>query len=327
MSRHLAKNLVIAGALVSAGFLGAWLRFRSHLGNESQWTDGAQPVDIDSRDELRFAIWDSPEILPGVVNGNLDELGGASSSDGRYLVFASGEKGLGADLYLAYLDDGAVSDVRAIEGLNTPADECAPAFGNGELYFASNRTGGAGGLDLYRAPFHDGIFGPVERAVARSPRRPTDRSRAAPIQGRARLRLRSRSHMTEDYDLYLAHAVVGDVGVVTDWSVSPIRELSTPFGERDPAFSPDGRLLYFSSDRASGAGDYDLFRSVRVAGNAPVPFLAPERLAGLSTRFSERTPHPSADGFTLLCARGRRWLRPRARARASSSVPRADRSE
>ncbi len=303
MDRHLGKNLVIAGALVSAGFLGAWLRFRSHLGSESLWTNGAEAVDLDSRDELRFAVWGAPEFLPGTVNGGLDELGGSLSVDGRFLVFASGERGLGADLYIAAVEEGAILDVRAIEGLNTRADECAPALTAGMLYFASDRSGGAGGLDLYRASFHDGIFGPPER-LGGSLATTSDETDPAPLPSGDSLVFASDrgGRATKDHDLFLARAVVGAVGTVTDWSVLPIRELATPFDERDAAFSNDGRILYFASNRENGGGDFDLFRCVRGAVGDPDRFLAPERLAGLSTDRAERSPHPSADGFTLLYA-------------------------
>lgn len=44
------------------------------------------------------------------------------------------------------------------------------------------------------------------------------------------------------------------------WSKpDPLIKLNTPAHERGPAFSRDGRYLYFSSDRADGAGGYDLY--------------------------------------------------------------------
>ena len=38
-----------------------------------------------------------------------------------------------------------------------------------------------------------------------------------------------------------------------------LNTINTPSNERGPAFSRDGRFLYFSSDRADGAGGYDLY--------------------------------------------------------------------
>ena len=50
-----------------------------------------------------------------------------------------------------------------IQGVDGPSDELAPSFSNDYLYFASDRPGGAGGLDLYRARFHEGEFEAPER--------------------------------------------------------------------------------------------------------------------------------------------------------------------
>ncbi len=44
------------------------------------------------------------------------------------------------------------------------------------------------------------------------------------------------------------------------WSrPAPLKSLNTESNERGPAFSRDGRYLYFSSDREGGAGGYDLY--------------------------------------------------------------------
>lgn len=44
------------------------------------------------------------------------------------------------------------------------------------------------------------------------------------------------------------------------WSKpEPLIKINTPANERGPAFSRDGRFLYFSSDRADGEGGYDLY--------------------------------------------------------------------
>jgi len=70
--------------------------------------------------------------------------------------------------------------------------------------------------------------------------------------------------------------------------------------ERDPAYSPDGRWLYFASDRSGGRGGMDLYRAA-VAADGRVG--APQPLAGLNTRDDERSPALRPDGQMLLFAR------------------------
>ena len=63
-----------------------------------------------------------------------------------------------------------------------------------------------------------------------------------------------------DEDLYVTHRVLGGT-----WSAPvALDALNTPtFNERNAAFSPDARLLFFSSDRTGGSGGLDLYVSWR----------------------------------------------------------------
>src|SRR5262249_13642424 len=56
----------------------------------------------------------------------------------------------------------APGPAQRLAALDSPADELAPGFGGGWLYFASDRAGGAGGLDLWRASFAEGVTGEPE---------------------------------------------------------------------------------------------------------------------------------------------------------------------
>lgn len=67
----------------------------------------------------------------------------------------------GTDLYLSHFKDGAWSvPTNMGPGINSAENELFPTFDNhGNLYFASNRGGGFGGLDLYKADFHGHTWG------------------------------------------------------------------------------------------------------------------------------------------------------------------------
>lgn len=102
----------------------------------------------------------------GVVSTRADELRATRSADGRRLVWASNRDGGagGWDLWQATWQDPRWTEPRPLP-LATMADEVDPFLSaDGHwLYFASNRDGGHGGYDLYRAALlDDGGFGPAQ---------------------------------------------------------------------------------------------------------------------------------------------------------------------
>ncbi|QDH71632.1 TolB family protein [Marilutibacter alkalisoli] len=102
-----------------------------------------------------------------MVSTPADEEGATISANGQRIVWAvrGRESGAGgSDLWQARRVDGRWQDAAPL-AINTDADEGDPAFSpDGHwLYFSSNRDGGAGGFDLYRATvLDDGRIGAVE---------------------------------------------------------------------------------------------------------------------------------------------------------------------
>jgi len=96
------------------------------------------------------------------------------------------------------------------------------------------------------------------------------------------------------WDLWQARLVEGR------WQDPQPLGLNSARDERDPAYSPDGRWLYFASDRSGGRGGFDLYRAA-VAADGSVG--TPEPLAALNTRDDERSPALRPDGLMLLFAR------------------------
>ncbi|MBI1849985.1 MAG: PD40 domain-containing protein [Planctomycetes bacterium] len=287
------KNLVIVLALLAAGFLVAYLRFRPYLGREATYTDGASNYSVASGERLRYAIWDKPEALGKDVNTATDESRPALSRDDRFLVFAVGKAGLNADLWIAEMVGGQPVDAHPLGALNTDFDECSPAFTSDgrALLFASNRPGGAGGLDLWRAPYADGAFGAAE-SLGAGVNTAADECDPASVPGSDAIVFASNRPRgaRRDFDLWIA-------------PLGPSRPISldavdSPFDEREPAFASDGRALLFASNRAGGTGGFDLYRSVL----GETGWMAPEALRGINTEASERGPAPTADGFSMLFA-------------------------
>jgi Outer membrane protein and related peptidoglycan-associated (lipo)proteins len=92
---------------------------------------------------------------------------------------------------------------------------------------------------------------------------------------------------------------------VGNWKVDSAltKPLNTPYNEGSPAFSADGRYLFFvASDRKDGLGSCDIYYVIRHGNRWSQPIHAD---APLNTRFWESNPSLSADGRTLFFASNR----------------------
>lgn len=94
-------------------------------------------------------------------------------------------------------------------------------------------------------------------------------------------------------DIYVSHREGKDWGEPYNVG-SPV---NSEYWESQPAISPDGRTLYFISNRPGGSGGYDIWKSTITedAKWGPAINLGPE----INTAYDENTPFLHADGKTL----------------------------
>ena len=85
----------------------------------------------------------------------------------------------------------------------------------------------------------------------------------------------------------------------------PIKALNTSFNERGPAYSRDGRHLFFSSDRDGGRGGYDIYVASITGDDWDIKNLGP----GINSTGDESGPAASSDDSKLYFSSNREGTR------------------
>lgn len=112
--------------------------------------------------------WTVPELVSGDVNSNMNERSPSLSTDGRTLFFTRFPyRNIAKSvIYMASWNNGKFTDVKALpESINSGNYELSfiPSYSRaGVYYFASRRSGGYGGWDIYSTTYTEkGFSDPV----------------------------------------------------------------------------------------------------------------------------------------------------------------------
>ena len=251
--------------------------------------------------------WSDPINFGPTINTPYGEHNPVLSKDGLSLYFASDRPGGsgGWDLYVARrttLDAPWDAPENLGSAINSGSFELAPYLSRDGhwLYFASNRPGGHGALDIYaswREDVHD------------------DHAWGSPVNlGPEVNGLGPESPMSiHGPDFYFAKNLVDparDPSARFHIFVSEMRgsvfgppvlvtELNSEADDRAPSIRFDGREIFLTSNRAGGFGDYDLWVSTRPGDGRP--WSTPVNLGPrFNTQYLEVGPTISEDGGTLL---------------------------
>jgi Tol biopolymer transport system component len=200
--------------------------------------------------QFRKGKWQIPEVAS--FSGQYADYDPFVTADGTKLFFTSDRPAPGKDkrdfdIWYVEKTAGGWSEPKNMgPPVNSPGNDFYPSVASdGTLYFGSNRAGGKGGQDIYRARFVDGHYTEPENL---GPSINTEFYEndvyVAPDQSWL-VFASNRPGGPGDQDLYISYNENG--------SWTPAKNLGEPINsagrEFCPMGSPDGRYLFFSSTR------------------------------------------------------------------------------
>ncbi|MEQ8850347.1 MAG: hypothetical protein RIB32_01035 [Phycisphaerales bacterium] len=243
----------------------------------------------------RDVLWRPPEPLAAVNSALAEGTPRVSpAGDALYLTRTSADGG--SDILVSRRAGRAWTEPEPVDALNSPDNEQGAIVSpdGAWLYFASDRPGGHGGYDLWRAP-RDGDGWGTPEVLGETVNSPANELHAAPDTDGSLLFASDRAHSDgpeSGFDLYRAR-------LESEQPAALLSALNSPADDVGIAVSPSGDFVYLSSDRPGGAGGFDLYRARRTAeGFGPLESLG----APINTAANELEPSLAMEGFALLYA-------------------------
>ena len=256
--------------------------------------------------QARGDFFGTPPTKVANVNAGSTTLGGCISPDGLSLYLTSDRSGGSGGMFDMYVATRASTQdewgpaVNLGPALNSTAwDHTVNIAPDGlSLYFSSDRPGGSGQMDMWvatrpdtNAPWGKPVnLGPAVNSGAWdiSPRESAD--------GLTLLFHSTRGGGLGGEDIWIStRATKNDA-----WgqAVNPGTPVNSAANDGEAVLTRDGLTLFFSSDRAGGIGDYDLWVTTRRTTSDP--WGPPINLGrSVNTPRTEWTSSISADGSTL----------------------------
>ncbi|MDQ3749985.1 MAG: FG-GAP-like repeat-containing protein [Acidobacteriota bacterium] len=236
---------------------------------------GGTDIYVSQRPTLTSA-WGAPQSLGATVNSSGGDGVTGFSRDGRTaFVYSSRPGGLGGfDIYIMTRtdpnNDFGWSAPVPLTVINSASGEIGstyfedPVTGAGTLIFQSNRPGGLGSNDFYQSTRNaDGTFNAPTPITELSS--PAGDERAAISRDGLEIFISTNRPGTQGmFDIFVSTRA----SVSAPWNPPvPVAGINTASNEYSPTLSADGTTMYFSSNRAGGVGDMDLYSTARVSVN------------------------------------------------------------
>ena len=238
-------------------------------------TGGAGGADIYVSERERVDDpWGPPKNLGPNINTSFADVVPNLSRDEHYLFFASDRpRGSGnLDLWVSWREHthdnfGWQPAVNLGTSINTASIDAGPGyFANGEagfpqLFFASDRPGGSGALDIYVSEQDaDGSFGPGT-VVAELNSAFADQAPEVRHDGLEMFIQTGRPGSMGPSDIWVSTRPTVRDPWSTPTNLGPT--VNSLYADGQPSISGDRRRLYFFSNRPGGAGGNDLYVTTR----------------------------------------------------------------
>lgn len=210
--------------------------------------------------------WTSPKGIGPNINTDNYDAGVGLSSDGYTLIVYKTNKSLtGGDLYWSGLNgDEWQTPIKYSDRINSSYVESSASLSSdgNKIYFASNRPGGLGGRDIYRAVrFPNGEWSlPINLGPSVNTAYDDDAPFIHPDD--KTLYFSSKGHNTMGgSDIFKSKKIEDEAGNNRGWGKPENLgyPINTTGDDRYFVLSADGKRGYYSSEKEGGFGDQDLY--------------------------------------------------------------------
>src|SRR5579871_3437548 len=211
-------------------------------------------IDVICFSEYKNGRWQTPKVAP--FSGVYRDFDPVISADGNTMLFTSdrpvnGEKKTDYDIWMLKKNGNGWSEpIHLDSAINSPYNEhFASMAANGTIYFSSDRPGALGGpgdADIYRSALTNGKYVYAEHladSVSSTAYEldcvvsPDERFLLIGVYGRA--------DGYGNYDIFCSKNVNGKFSASKN--LGPL--VNTKFRDYSPRISPDGKYLFFTSER------------------------------------------------------------------------------